>query len=304
MSAEWIDAARQNREVPVKIHLPEKITGKAPIVIFSHGLGGSRDGYGYIGMHLASHGYVVVHVQHRGSDGEVLLKAMRSGERLQQVLRGAAMDPENIINRPADVSFAIDQLTKLNEAGELKGKLDLDRIAVAGHSFGGYTTMAIAGETFMGGKKTFRDGRVKAAIAMSPPADRVRKEQYQAITIPVMAMTGTKDDSPVTDTKAEQRLGIYEALTSAPRYMLVLDGGDHMVFSGVRRPFVAMMPGRKGDSANDPKFLADVKALSLAFFDAYLKGDGAARQWLDSEQGAKGMLGKDAAQWVHAVPAR
>ena len=55
--------------MPVKIYYPVDLSEPAPAVIVSHGLGGSREGYAYLGRHLASHGYVVVHVTHLGSDG-------------------------------------------------------------------------------------------------------------------------------------------------------------------------------------------------------------------------------------------
>ena len=67
---DWQDSAR-DRSVPVKIYYPEKGTGPFPVVLFSHGLGGSRNGYSYLGEHWASHGYVSVHLQHVGSDGAV-----------------------------------------------------------------------------------------------------------------------------------------------------------------------------------------------------------------------------------------
>ena len=69
-SFDWTDAAR-NREVPVKIYYPKDGAGTCPLIVFSHGLGGSREGYEYLGRHWASHGYVSVHVQHKGSDTEV-----------------------------------------------------------------------------------------------------------------------------------------------------------------------------------------------------------------------------------------
>ena len=66
---EWTDAAR-HRSVPVKIYYP-KSAGRCPVIIMSHGLGGTRDGYEYLGRHWASHGYVSVHPQHVGSDDAV-----------------------------------------------------------------------------------------------------------------------------------------------------------------------------------------------------------------------------------------
>src|SRR5271170_3301939 len=67
---EWFDASR-NRKVPVKIYYPNTSDGVFPVIIFSHGLGGSREGYEYLGRHWAACGYVSVHVQHLGSDNRV-----------------------------------------------------------------------------------------------------------------------------------------------------------------------------------------------------------------------------------------
>ena len=69
-TAEWTDT-RRDREIPVRIYHPKDAEGKLAIVIFSHGLGGSRDGYRYLGTHWAGHGYVSVHLQHKGSDTAV-----------------------------------------------------------------------------------------------------------------------------------------------------------------------------------------------------------------------------------------
>src|SRR6185312_3358699 len=108
----WHDTAR-NRDVPVKIYFPKSANadtpGKFPLIIFSHGLGGSRDGYAYLGEHWASCGYIVVHPQHHGSDKEVT-----RGFRPLKALREAAANPTNAINRPLDISFVIDRLTALN----------------------------------------------------------------------------------------------------------------------------------------------------------------------------------------------
>jgi hypothetical protein len=62
----WHDATR-NRDVPAKIYYPTTAPSKLPVIIFSHGLGGSRTGYSYLGKFWASHGYVSVHLTHVGS---------------------------------------------------------------------------------------------------------------------------------------------------------------------------------------------------------------------------------------------
>src|SRR4051795_3366238 len=102
----WHDKKR-DRDVPVKIYYPKDATGPVPLIIFSHGLGGSRDGYSYLGNEWASHGYVSAHIQHLGSDTTALKNAMNGG--LQE-----AMKPYAASNRIVDVYYAIGALDYMN----------------------------------------------------------------------------------------------------------------------------------------------------------------------------------------------
>ena len=83
---DWQDKPRQ-REVPVKIYFPKTGDGPFPVIIFSHGLGGSRDGYEYLGRHWASHGYVSVHLQHKGSDTAVWKDQAKPMEAMRQAIK-------------------------------------------------------------------------------------------------------------------------------------------------------------------------------------------------------------------------
>ena len=142
ISHDWQDKAR-DRDVPVKLYFPKTGAGPFPVIIFSHGLGGSRDGYEYLGRHWASYGYVSVHLQHLGSDTAVWKGQARPMEAMRQSIK----DPRNSVNRPLDVRFGIDQMEKMNrDKGPLQGRLDLERIGMAGHSFGAWTTLAVIGE--------------------------------------------------------------------------------------------------------------------------------------------------------------
>jgi predicted dienelactone hydrolase len=296
---EWRDELR-SREVPVKIYYPQAHKPSSspvgdvpavssegfPVIIFSHGLGGSRDGYAYVGQHWASHGYVSVHVQHLGSDAAVL----RDRRRPMETLRAAAADPQNVINRPLDIQFVLDRLEKLQkEEGPLKGRLDLTRVGVAGHSFGAYTTMAVAGQVFLtptGRRVNMDDWRVKAAIAMSPNPPKRRDhldEAYANIRIPILHLTGTKDDSPINDTKAADRRIAFDHIKSPDQYFVNFTDADHMVFAGRKR--------LRGGAGRDARFQELIRAGSTAFWDAYLKGDATAKAWLADGAFAKTMHG-------------
>jgi predicted dienelactone hydrolase len=136
----WHDPAR-DRDVPATIYYPKDANGPCPVILFSHGLGGSNELYSYLGRCWAGRGYVAVHLDHRGSDTLAILAGGIT--KVGQTGRKIATDPQNAINRAQDVSFAIDRLTKLNadETWPLHGRIDLEKIGLAGHSFGGNTAM-------------------------------------------------------------------------------------------------------------------------------------------------------------------
>ncbi len=277
---DWNDVTR-NRKVPVKIYYPTEGNGPFPVIIFSHGLGGSRNGYEYLGRQWAANGYVVVHLQHIGSDDSVWRE---EGRPMRNARRAAS--PKNAIDRAKDVKFAIDQRTNLNDStGPLKGKLDLKHVGVAGHSFGAQTAMLVAGQRMpLGHSSDLADGRVSAAVAMSEPAPAARwklDEIYSGVRIPVMMMTGTEDNSPIGDTKAIERRIPFDHLHNAPAYLLILNGADHMVFSG-----------RLRTKPTDPPQQKIIRLASTAFWDAQLKRSAAAEGWLDTS-GFKQMLGTD-----------
>ncbi len=269
---EWHDATR-DRDVPVKIYFPKEGTRPLPIIIFSHGLGGSRENYEYLGQHWAGCGYVSVHLQHLGSDDGVWKNA--AGAERMEALRKATLNLANTANRPKDVSFALDQLTALNNdaASPLKGRFDLKNIGMSGHSYGGFTTMAIAGQEF--GPAQWADPRVKAAIQMSAPVARpaTRAYAYSGITKPVFHMTGTLDDSPIGDTKADERRIPFDHINAAETCLLTFKDGDHMVFAGAPRRI-------GGPNALDAEFQKLICASSTAFWDAWLRGNTEAHAWL------------------------
>src|ERR1700679_2329575 len=139
---DWHDGQR-GRDLPIKIYLPKTGNAPFPVVIFSHGLGGSREDAGYLGDYWSQRGYLCV--------------------------------------------FVLNELERRNrEDPEFKGRLQLAHIALAGHSFGAGTTLAIAGQNF--GTRNMRDDRIKAAIYLCPPVSEAvssaREATYGSIKIP------------------------------------------------------------------------------------------------------------------------
>ena len=266
------DAAR-SRDVPLRVYLPET-SGPAPVVLFSHGLGGTRKGCAYLGEHWSARGYVVVFLQHPGSDDSVwkdepLAKRMAAMER--------AASPQNFLLRVQDVSAVLDQLDAWNkqERHSLAGRLDLTRVGMSGHSFGAVTTQAVSGQSAGFGGQRFTDKRIRAAIAFSPSSPRRGDPAtaFGTVSIPWMLMTGTKDTSPIGNADVASRRNVYPHLpTTIDKYELVLDNAEHSAFTD------RALPGDR--EKRNPNHHRAILALSTAFWDAHLREDTAARAWL------------------------
>lgn len=282
VTLDWNDRQRM-REVPVRIYYPKEAKTPLPVILWSHGLGGSRDGYAYLGKFWASHGYVVVHTQHKGSDGNVIREGGVQGLK-------TAGNARNAIDRPKDITFVIDQLTELNNTpGKWQGMFNLDAIGVGGHSFGAQTTLLTGGQ-LLGPSMGLSDKRVKALMPMSAPvpAPMLRDMAYRAVKLPTMHMTGTKDDSPIGETKAAERRIPFDHIAGCEQWFINFQDGDHMIFSG------RMARANDEQKKQDLVFQKQIKQCSLAFWNAHLKQDKAAQEWLISNM--KSYLGKSAAQ--------
>jgi predicted dienelactone hydrolase len=267
----------KNRDIPVRIFMP-KVATKAPVILFSHGLGGSRFGNDYLGRHWAQHGYVVVFLQHKGSD-ESVWKAVPRSQRMAALKRAA--NYENFMHRVHDVSAVLDQLTLWSKASNhpLFNRLDLSKIGMAGHSFGAVTTQAVTGQRFGAAKQVLTDNRLKAGLMLSPSQPSRKSDMsfaFENITMPWMLMTGTHDNAAIGSSNAEDRRAVYQALPKGSKYELVLDGAEHSAFSE------STLPADK--NPRNPNHHRAILALSTAFWDSYLKGDQSARLWLDGTE--------------------
>ena len=270
---DWQDKARQ-REVPVKLYFPKTGKGPFPVIIFSHGLGGSRDGYEYLG----GTGPATATSRCTSSTREATRPSGKDQAKPLEAMRQSLKDLRNSINRPLDVRFAIDQMEKINrDQGPLQGRLDLKHLGMAGHSFGAWTTLAADRRSLRRSRRpgnSLNDPRIKAAIAMSPsaPRDKTKLDQeFGHIKVPCLHMTGTLDDSPIGTTKAKDRRLPFDHITAADQCLVVFAGGDHMIFSG---------RGRLSGGGKDHDFQDLIRPATTAFWDACLKDSKAAKTFL------------------------
>ncbi len=271
---------KRNRDIPIKAYLPKQ---SGPIVIFSHGLGGNREGNPFMGEHWANRGYVAVFMQHPGSDDSVW-KNTPMLQRMAAMKRAAS--GQNFMLRTADVPAVVDQLTIWNQdkGSPLFQRMDMQHIGMSGHSFGAVTTQAVSGQSYGGLGARFTDPRIDAAVAFSPdnPNPGRGKETFGNVKIPWLLMTGTKDTAAVGTATVESRLDVFPHLPSSiDRFELVLHNAEHSAFTD------RALPGDR--ETRNPNHHRAILALSTAFWDTYLRGDRAAKAWLKGS-GAKGVL--------------
>ena len=282
------------RKVPVKIYYPTDTNTKdIPIIILSHGLGGTREIGTYLGDTWAQNGFVVVAIQHDGSDRGIFLGKKRS--EYMRTLK-AAISIESYLKRVEDVTATIDQITQWNEdkSHPLYGMININKIGMSGHSFGAITTQVTSGQWSPITGQKFTDKRIKAAFVMSPsipnikgkPSPEAAKKAFAKVEIPWLLMTGTRDHSTITpEVDVTTRTKVYENLPLGDKYQLILDGATHMSFSD-------RTPSRP--KHRNPDHHIAIKTISTAFFQAYLNnGVGAekAKEWLKSDA-VKGVLSK------------
>jgi len=269
------DQSRQ-RDIPLRIYLPPS-KQPAPVLLFSHGLGGARTGAQYLGKHWSARGYVVVYLQHPGSD-ETVWKEAPLRERFKALKSATTL--QNTVDRYQDVSTVLDQLTRWNGDAQHRfhNRFDLTRIGMSGHSYGAVTTQGVSGQNWRVVGKRYTDSRIKAAVMFSPSSHgRAEPElSFGQVTIPWLLLTGTKDTSPINNTTVADRRKVYQGLPdSIDKYELVLFDAQHSAFSDGRQ--------RRRLPRQNPQHHQSILAVTTAFWDTYLRDSQPARQWLQGK---------------------
>jgi predicted dienelactone hydrolase len=187
--------------------------GKWPLLVFSHGSGGTRVGYVFFTEFMASHGYIVMAADHIGNSRYTIVNG-------KVVAAGGPRGQASAADRPKDVSFLIDVATRMNSGsdGRFAGRLDLNQIAAAGMSFGGSTTQNVVE----------REKRVKAGVMLAPggPVD-----QRTNFSTPILMMIGTEDATIKAAGNTRNR-AYYEA-SKGPHYMVEIKDAGHYTFTSV-----------------------------------------------------------------------
>ncbi|HXG59238.1 MAG TPA: hypothetical protein VNL91_09465 [Thermoanaerobaculia bacterium] len=295
----------RGRDLQLVIEYPIK-GGPYPVIVFSHGFGGTNLAYAGITSYWAGHGFVTIRPMH--ADAGSITKIADLETIWQRI------GPKEQRDRVRDVVFVLDSLGTLEEKyPELKGKIDAARIGVGGHSLGALTAMQIGGVN-AAGAGDLRDSRVRAVVAMSPQPPGLAgltRESFAPLRIPAMFMTGT-GDRLANGESPEARKEAFDLSAPGDKYFISIEGARHMSFTGRFADLTEELeqrPAADFDPPSTPDFrrprapvtqetsqdarrpftpererwiLATIKIASAGFWEAYLKDDAKAKEFLSS----------------------
>jgi predicted dienelactone hydrolase len=271
---------KRNKDVRVRIFYPV-IAGKYPVIVFSHGAGGSDTCCESLTRHWATYGYITIQPIH---DDSVVQRRIGGDEnaRFPQAVREALKNPALWENRPRDISFLLDSLAGLQKrVAGLNGKIDTSRIGVAGHSMGAYTAEAIGGALVdLPGRpgQHFSDARAKGLLCLSPQGPGqfgLTAHSFSNISLPFMGITGSLDNLGPLASVAWHKIP-FERSQPGDKYEVFIQGASHM-------SFVTAENLNSARSSQAAAILGYTNSASLAFWDAYLKDDSAAKKFLQSD---------------------
>ena len=202
-------------------------------------------------------------------------------------------------DRIGEAKAVIDAIEKPKSVfGAVATHMNSEKIGMSGHSLGARTTMLLAGTALFpdGAKKAldFSDKRIDAALLMSAIGTNgktVTKDSWKNVTVPMMVMSGSRDSRTRKET-GEWRTESYQFAPNGDKYLVFLEGADHMTYIGPMRsdepedelpksaPEKPSWFAREFPGMNEDVLFTYVRSASLAFWDAYLKDDAKAKAYL------------------------
>jgi dienelactone hydrolase len=221
-----------NREVPLEVRVSAPATGtNLPVVLFSHGNGWNLDGYAPLTAFWASRGFVVIQPTH--------LDSRRNGFGFDH-----PMFPSIWTERIADLTRILDQLDTIEAAVPgLAGRMDRNRVAATGHSWGGQTAQALLGARILdeNGRvgEDMSDDRISAGIlfaATGLAGDELHpfaqanfpfmRPSFQELTTPTLVIAGDHDQSKMSSRGPDWFTDVFTHSPGATD-LITLFGAEH-----------------------------------------------------------------------------
>lgn len=213
--------------------------GEFPLLVYSHGSGGFRWIATFFTEFMASKGYVVAAPDHLGNTA------------IDQLTDQAAEREQSAADRPADITATIDAMLAAgeNSADPLAGRIDADKIAVSGHSFGGFTSLAAAGGFSNEVATTPADERIGAVILMAAWTELLSDEQLESVDVPVLMISSTGDVRTPIDPNTTRPDAL---VPGRPLLRVDITGGGHNSFTDV-----CLLDERVGSAPDIPQAVKD-----------------------------------------------
>lgn len=272
--------SKRNKDLHVRVFYPSQ-PGRYPVILFSHGAGGSQACCEALTHHWASYGYVTLQPTHDDSVRQRRASGTEDG-RFMQAVRDALKTPSLWESRPFDISLLIDSLPSLQARfPELAAKLDTNRLGLGGHSMGSFTSEVIGGAVFDLPSRpaaNAADPRVKAILCLSPQGPGqfgLTDHSFNDITLPYLGITGSLDSLGPIASPAWHKFP-FDHSQPGDKYQIMIQGANHMSFITAR----TLLPNRAPQAQS---ILDYTNSAALAFWDAYLKRDPDAKRYLQSD---------------------
>lgn len=266
----------RSKDLHIKITYPRG-EGPFPVIVFSHGWGGSKDTYAHLTSFWVARGYVTIQPTHDDS------LALRRQQGRGIGLGSLREDVENVDewrNRVRDITLILDSLALLGaREPELNGKIDARHVGIGGHSYGAGTTMMVGGATVdisdEAKRQSLADPRPAAFLVISGEGNGAfgfSQHSWDHFTRPLMNMTGSQDLG-LAGQAVSWRMESYKDSPPGDKYSVLIEGADHMTFTG--------LPAATGKQPENLFEYAEIAG--LAFWDAYLKESASAKAYLASD---------------------
>jgi predicted dienelactone hydrolase len=267
-----------SRDIPIKVRFPIGANGALPLVVFSHGMGGSSAAFPEFSDHLASHGYVVILPTHSDS---VKLRREKGEDAGREILGNPAAYVRNVkpMERVDDIKRILDAIPTIEQKifADAKATISREAITMAGHSAGAMTTQMVFGvkvrTRVLGGVQSVADPRIKAAIVISGQGLKTRlftKDSWSDLDKPMLVITGSEDTAKAGNDTPESRRHPFEyapASQGEPHtYLLWIEGATHGSYQS--KSAATLLGEKPGDPA---MVAAATSSATLAFLDAYVK---------------------------------
>jgi predicted dienelactone hydrolase len=271
------------------LYLPQSSSTKSvPVIVISHGIAEDRMTFAYLAEQLASYGFLVVNLEHPVGDAN----------HLRQYLSGSVSAPAatELLDRPRDVTFVLDELQRQIPSHSAFQFLDLQNVGVIGHSLGGYTALTVAGATIdfdrvkracnpnrslnlstllqcrandlTPDRDLLQDPRVKAIFAINPLGSTMFGQSgISQIKVPVFVMGGSDD---IFTPAVPEQIYPFTWLKTPDKYLAILEKGTHFSAQGVSTDAQVIPVPEKLLGPNRAIGQTYAKALSVAFFQTHL----------------------------------